>query len=228
MRQPRPAPGGGTAIDVAPDRLVAWVTRFGARNDGLVDLRASPHHVDLVAGDGTGAVIAVPYGPMNIVAKEPIEAVLDHVREVGTLGMLLVRAGAYSIGTCANRTVQTSTTDRQYVQGRTAAGGQSQQRFARRRSNQRRAAYDAAADAAARMLAPTARTLRGLVLGGDRGALTAVLADPRLAALHKLPSRTMLDVPEPRRAVLDDVAERSLDVTITIYQPDQPGGHRVS
>ena len=39
-----------------------------------------------------------------------------------------------------------------HVQGRTKAGGQSQQRFARRRDNQARAAYEAAAEHAARIL----------------------------------------------------------------------------
>ena len=64
--------------------------------------------------------------------------------------------------------VLSSSTDRAYLQGRTAAGGWSQQRFARRRDNQRTASYESAAATAARMLVPSAASLRGLVLGGDR------------------------------------------------------------
>jgi hypothetical protein len=61
--------------------------------------------------------------------------------------------------------------------------------------------------------------LAGLVLGGDRAALADVLAVPRLAPLAALPSRTFADVPEPRRAVLDEVAARSLSVPIVVEPP---------
>lgn len=221
MSRTRPAAGGGTVVDVAPDRLVAFLNRFTVRNAGLVDLTATPDAVTFRGGDGTNGEIAVPYGPMVVADREPVEALLDHVRGVGTLGVVLVRAGAYSIGACRDRVVLSSTTDRRYVQGRTAAGGQSQQRFARRRSNQRRESYASAADASARVLGPIVATLDGLLLAGDRAALSAVLADRRLAALAALPSRTFPDIPEPRRAVLADVAARSLDLEVTIRPPGE-------
>lgn len=219
MGRSRPAAGGGTVVDVAPERLVAFLNRFTVRNAGLADLTATPDAVTFVGGDGTSGEIAVPYAPMVVGDLEPVEALLDHVRGVGTLGLVLVRAGAYSIGACRDRVVVSSTTDRRYVQGRTAAGGQSQQRFARRRSNQRRESYASAADAAARVLGPIEAALDGLVLAGDRAALSAVIADRRLVALAALPNRTFADIPEPRRAVLDDVAARSLDLEITIRPP---------
>ncbi len=54
------------------------------------------------------------------------------------------------------------------------------------------------------------------MLGGDRRGLADVLADSRLAGLAALPVRTFPDIPEPRRAVLDDIAARSLSVEIVI------------
>jgi hypothetical protein len=219
VSRPREAAGGGTVVEVSPDRLTAWINRFVVRNQGLAGISATPTLVTVRGGDGATAELEVPYAPMRIEDREPIEAVLDHVAEVGTLGLVLVRAGAYSIGACRDRKVLSSTTDRRYVQGRTAAGGSSQQRFARRRANQRRESSSAAADAVARVLVPIAKTLRGVVLAGDRAALAAVMADPRLAALAQLPARTIPDIPEPRRAVLDDVAARSLDITITVRPP---------
>jgi hypothetical protein len=212
----RSAAGGGSVVDVAPERLVAWVNRFVVRNDGLAELTATADAVTIRGGDGTTAELAVPYGPMGPTDREPVEALLDHLSGLGALGLVLVRAGAYSIGACRDRVVLSSTTDRRYVQGRTAAGGSSQQRFARRRSNQRRESFAAAADAVARVLVPITASLGGVVLAGDRSALGAVMADRRLAALGALPSRTFGDVSEPRRAVLDDVAARSLDVAITV------------
>ena len=71
-----------------------------------------------------------------------------------------------------------------HVQGRTKAGGQSQQRFARRRDNQARQAYEAAADHAARILGGLPRGSL-VVTGGDHAAVDEVLADPRLSGLER-------------------------------------------
>jgi len=216
----RAAAGGGVVVEVAADRLAGWVNRFGGRNDGLTSVAADGTRLTITGGDGTVAVLEVPFGPMTLGHREPLEALLDHLAGLGGLGIVLVRGGAHSVGVARDGLVLSSSTDRAYLQGRTAAGGWSQQRFARRRGNQRAASFDSAAGTAARILTPIAGSLDGLVLGGDRGALAAVLADPRLAALRKLPARTFPDVAEPRRAVLDAIAARSLSVQITVRPPD--------
>ena len=216
----RAAAGGGVVVEVAADRLAGWVNRFGGRNDGLTSVAADGTRLTITGGDGTVAVLEVPFGPMTLGHREPLEALLDHLAGLGGLGIVLVRGGAHSVGVARDGLVLSSSTDRAYLQGRTAAGGWSQQRFARRRGNQRAASFDSAAGTAARILTPIAGSLDCLVLGGDRGALAAVLADPRLAALQKLPARTFPDVAEPRRAVLDAIAARSLSVQITVRPPD--------
>ena len=86
------------------------------------------------------------------------------------------------------------------VHGRSAAGGWSQQRFARRREGQVRVALAAAADLAATLLVPVAATLDAVVLGGDRRSVDTVLADVRLAPLRPLVVPPLLDVPDPRKA----------------------------
>ncbi len=84
------------------------------------------------------------------------------------------------------------------MQGRTKAGGQSQQRFARRRDNQARQAYEAAADHAARLLGEGAPHV---VTGGDHAAVDEVLADPRLKRVSV--DERWLPVPDPKRGVLE-------------------------
>lgn len=213
------APGGGTVVEVTADRLIGWVNRFGGRNDGLASLVGDASQVRITGGNGTVAAIAVPFGPMAQRDREPLEALLTHLGTLGALGIVLVRGGAHSVGVARDGIVLSSSTDRAYLQGRTAAGGWSQQRFARRRGNQRAASLDDAADTVSRVLVPVAASLDGLVLGGDRAGLTTVMADARLAALNALPSRTFPDIAEPRRAVLDEVAARSLAVSITVTAP---------
>ena len=211
-----PAPGGGIVVEVAGDRLIGWVNRFSGRNDGLLSVLGDDAGVRITGGNGTVADIAVPFGPMTRGDREPLEALLHHLAALGALGVVLVRGGAHSVGVARDGVVLSSSTDRAYLQGRTAAGGWSQQRFARRRGNQRTASLDSAADTVARVLLPLTASLDGMVLGGDRAGLATVMADARLVTLTSLPRRTFPDIAEPRRAVLDDVAARSLALSITV------------
>jgi Actinobacteria/chloroflexi VLRF1 release factor len=110
------------------------------------------------------------------------------------------------------------------VQGRSAAGGWSQQRFARRRAGQGRLALSAAADVAAAVLLPHAGRLDGLVLGGDRASVATVMEDARLAPLRRLPLGPHLDVPDPRLAVLQRAARAFRAVRIRVVDTDD-GGH---
>ncbi|HKS99969.1 MAG TPA: acVLRF1 family peptidyl-tRNA hydrolase, partial [Rugosimonospora sp.] len=109
-----------------------------------------------------------------------------------------------------------SKVDSRYVQGRTAAGGWSQQRFARRRDNQSRAAAKDGADIVAHVLLPATRELAAVVTGGDRRAVDAVLADPRLAPVEALRAERFLEVPEPRLAVLRAAVPQARAVRIRL------------
>ena len=206
-------------LEISPEALVGWVNRFGTRNGGLAEMTTEAAGVALRGADGTTARIAVPFPPMAVGAREPIEAVLDHIAGLGSLALFLVRAGAHSVGVAVRGVVEESSTRRPYVQGRTAAGGWSQQRYARRRDNQLTSSLEHAADLAARVLVPELTRLTGLVVGGDAGAIERVLADRRLAGLAALPRRSFPDIPEPRRAVLDEVVTRALTVEITVRPP---------
>src|SRR5260370_53726 len=89
-----------------------------------------------------------------------------------------VTDGASVLG-CRRRLIKSKGGTR-VVHGRSAAGGPSQHRFARRRDNQATAAITAAADTAVKVLVPYAERLDAVVLGGDRKAVSAARADPRL------------------------------------------------
>ena len=95
-----------------------------------------------------------------------------------------------------------SEVDARLVQGRTAAGGWSQQRFARRRGNQTDAVVDHAVETAVRVLGPHVATCVALATGGDRGLVDEVLADRSLAGLAALRRLEPVGVGEPTKAVL--------------------------
>jgi hypothetical protein len=106
-----------------------------------------------------------------------------------------------------------------YVQSRTAAGGWSQQRYARRRENQAKAAAEEAADLVVRLLLPEAPGLSTVVTGGDRRTVDAILTDPRLAALLPLRAERFLEVREPRLAVLKEAIPAARAVRLLVQDP---------
>jgi peptide subunit release factor 1 (eRF1) len=130
------------------------------------------------------------------------------------VGVLLVRLGGHAAGVFEGQRLVDSKVGSRLVHGRHRKGGSSSGRFARRREGQARAALQQAAHVAARVLLD--RPLDALVLGGDRRALDTVLADPRLAPLRPLQSDRVLDVPDPRLAVLRAMPER---FTATVVVP---------
>jgi peptide subunit release factor 1 (eRF1) len=105
------------------------------------------------------------------------------------------------------------------VHGRSAAGGQSQQRFARRREGQARVALAAAADNAARILLPELARLDAVVVGGDRAAVDEVMTDRRLHPLLPLLTGRLLDVPDPRLKVLQTTPDLFRAVRIRLVEP---------
>ncbi len=218
MSHIRELAGGGRGIEVEPERLVGFLERFAARHGGALTTMASPHRVDVAAGDGAVASIPVPFGPISAQFGEhpglAVDDLLDHLMVPRTIGLMLVRLGGYSVGIARAGVVLTSSTGSRLVHGRSAAGGQSQQRFARRREGQARVALRAAADTAARVLLPSAAALDALFLGGDTAALRTLAADPRLAALLERAEARVLDIGEPRRAVLDEAARRTRCVEV--------------
>ena len=127
-------------------------------------------------------------------------------------GVLLVRKGGFAIARVRAGEVAESKVGQRHVQGRTKAGGQSQQRFARRRDNQARQAFEAAADHAIRILGEQPLIV---VTGGDRTAVESVLEEPRLRRLSVVPP--WLDVPDPRRAILNEAIADAQSVQVEVH-----------
>lgn len=198
-----------------PGRVERWVANFAHRH-GPTTLEVTGGALRGTAEDGSRFDAWLPLGAAyDAGADAPALAAAAASAPPADWGVLLVRKGGFAVARLAGTTVVASKVGQRHVQGRTKAGGQSQQRFARRRDNQARAAYEAAADHAARLLGD----LTGpLVVGGDRGAVEEVLADPRLARLavvgHRLP------VPDPRRAVLEQAVADALSVRVEVVNAD--------
>jgi len=196
-------------VRVAAERLAGWVERFEARH-GPASSAGTSSEVTLSAPDGARAVIEVPFPPLPSAAGP--QALVEHALVDRTVGAVLVRRGGYAVGWFTGRRLVGSKVGTAYVQGRTKAGGWSQQRYARRRANQASAAFADAADTAVRVL--HGHRLDALAAGGDRDAVRAVLADRRLAGLE--PTGPWLQVKDPKLRVLQTMPEQFRAVRIRL------------
>ncbi|RIV36873.1 acVLRF1 family peptidyl-tRNA hydrolase [Micromonospora radicis] len=213
----RPAAGGGRWVVVDPARLARWVAGFAERH-GPPNTTVGERGLLLTAPDGATAELSPPPGAP---VTETVDAFVAAAVASRRIGLLLARKGAVAMGVAEGERLPVHKVDTRYVQGRTAAGGWSQQRFARRRDNQAKAALTDAVDLAVRLLLPQADRLDAVVAGGDRRAVDTVLADRRLAPLAALRADRLLDVPEPRHAVLVAAVAAARAVHVLVRDPDR-------
>jgi hypothetical protein len=214
----RPAAGGGRWVEVDPARLGRWLDGFEERH-GPYTLTVDGEAFRVTAADATVAFLYAP--PGSAAAPHDVDGLLAEAARPRRLGLLLARQAAVAVGVADGDRLIASKVDSSYVQSRTAAGGWSQQRFARRRENQARAAAGTAADLVARVLLPEVGRLVAVVTGGNRRSVDAILVDPRLAPVVALRAERFLDVPEPRLAVLQRAVGAARAVRIRIV--DVPG-----
>lgn len=220
MTHGRPAAGGDRWVDVDPERVEGWVGRFVQRH-GATSTESVPGGVRLRAADGSVAELRVPFPPMAPVAggagvAAAVATVVAHAEQDRTVGVLLVRLGGHAAGVFHGLRLVASKVGVRHVQGRSAAGGWSQQRFARRREHQGKAARAAAAEAAVAVLLPASSTLDAVVLGGDRRSVDTVMGDARLGPLRGLVVEPHLDVADPRLAVLRSIPRRFRSVRVLV------------
>ncbi|MGH3382399.1 MAG: acVLRF1 family peptidyl-tRNA hydrolase, partial [Actinoallomurus sp.] len=146
MAKSQPAAGGGRWVEVPPERLTRWLDGFEERHGGL-SADAGPHVVLLRGEDGALAECHVPFPPLES-ELAGLPGLAAHAARDRRVGVLLVRLGGYACGVFEGDRLVASKVGARLVHGRSAAGGQSQQRFARRREGQVREALNAAADTA--------------------------------------------------------------------------------
>lgn len=210
---------GHRLIEVPPERLVRWVEGFGERH-GPVAITAGDTAVRLEGADGAVAELEIPWPPLTLPVTKHVAALLAaHAAVPRTAALVLVRRGGYGAGIARDGKLLAHAVGTRYVQGRTAAGGWSQHRFARRRSGQAAALAGSAGDAVHKVVSAASRPPEVLVVAGDRGLVDEVLAEPRLARLAALPRSPLLPVRDPRLVVLTEMAERCRAVRVRLDEP---------
>ena len=201
-----------TSLLLPAARAPRWCANFADRH-GPTSYTVVAGALTLTAEDGSTAELRLPLdGTFD--GEPSSEALVDAVEAPAAWGVLLVRKGGFAVARLAGERLVEHKIGQRHVQGRTKAGGQSQQRFARRRDNQARMAYEAAAEHAVRILG--GHHLDALVVGGDQNAVDTVLEDPRLTRAAARRTTLWLPVGDPKRAVLDQAVLDALALQVTV------------
>ena len=210
---------------MSPERLGRWLDGVAARHGVFDRVELVDEAVRITCADTTEVTLRAPFSwrPGPAAPSQPTPPVLASfgaaVRVPHRAAVLLVRRGRWAVGVFDGDDLVVSKVDARQVQGRTAAGGWSQQRFARRRANQTDAVVGAAAETAVRVLCPHADAVEALFTGGDRGLVDDVLADPRLRTLAALRRGPALEVGDPTKAVLLATPTQFRAVEVHIVEP---------
>jgi Actinobacteria/chloroflexi VLRF1 release factor len=192
-------------------RVARWLENF-TRSHGPAPYLVERGALAGTSADGSRFALKLPFGATYDGSPDPAEF-CSAITPPADWGVLLVRKGGFAVARLAGDQLLDHKIGRRHVQGRTKAGGQSQQRFARRRDNQARVAFEAAADHAARVLAASGEV--PVITGGDHAAIDEVLHDRRLGHLTVAPP--WLPVPDPRRRELDEAIAAAQCVLVEVH-----------
>jgi hypothetical protein len=175
-----------------------------------------PGMAEVMAGSGMGAAFFWSPPQMYLVLPPfplseeyitsgydvgPLRSLLSHDF---LIALVLVRLGAYSIGICRGTELIDSKTGTGLVHARHKKGGSSQARFARHREKQIEQFLNRVCGHVREHIEPHARSLDYLVYGGARTTILSLRKQcPFLTQFEDRILRTLLDIPEPRQAVLE-------------------------
>jgi peptide subunit release factor 1 (eRF1) len=139
------------------------------------------------------------------------------------IALVLVRLGSYSIGVCRGTELLDSKTGTGLVHARHKKGGSSQARFARHREKQIEQFLSRVCGHVREHIEPYARSLDYLVYGGARTTILSLRKQcPFLGRFEDRILRMLLDIPEPRKAVLEKAMGTVWSTDVIEWCQDNP------
>jgi hypothetical protein len=155
----------------------------------------------------------------NITRSLDIKPLRSMLSREYLIGLVLVRLGSYAIGLCRDEKLVSSKVGTGLVHGRHRQGGSSAHRFERHRDKQIEYFLTRVCRHAREHLEPYVKSMDYIVYGGAR--TTILLLQKRCPLLGKLETPTLpplLDIPEPRQAVLETAVNRVWSSTVYEWQ----------
>ena len=193
-----------------------------------------PELAELASVSKTGAVIfgspsqtrlVVPPFPIReeyLARGYVVEPLCSLLKRNFRVALILIRLGAYAIGLSEGESLVTSKVGTGLIHGRHKKGGSSQQRFRRHREKQIEYFLTRVCGHIQEHIKPHASTLDFTVYGGAQTTILLLQKQcPFLARLDGEILPPLLDVPEPRKAVLEKAVRRVWSSSVTEWRDDE-------
>lgn len=222
-------PGGKAAAFCLPPRLAPDETQ-GVCKLGDIPPDVHPHLVKLAAASRTGCYVFWSAGqkclvvpPFPTTEKETVQPLdLAHIRSQLendlTIALVLVRLGSYAVGVSRGETLLASKVGTGLVHGRHRQGGSSAHRFERHRDKQIETFLNRVCEHVHETIGPYVKQLDYIVYGGARDTIQLLQKYcPLLMQLKTPVLPPLLDIPDPRQAVLEKAVSRVWSSTVVEF-----------
>jgi len=225
-------PGGKAATFCLPPHLPPDETQ-GVCKLGDIPPDIHPHLVKLAAGSRTGCYVfwsagqkclVVPSFPTTekqVTQSLNLAQIRSQLEKDLVIALVLVRLGSYAVGVSRGETLLTSKVGTGLVHGRHRQGGSSAHRFERHRDKQIEYFLTRVCQHAREQIEPYIKLLDYIVYGGARTTILLLQKQcPLLGNLETTALPPLLDIPEPRQAVLESAINRVWSSTVYEWRED--------
>jgi hypothetical protein len=223
-------PGGKTATFCLPPRLPPAETQ-GVCKLGDIPPDIHPHFIKLAAASGTGCYVfwsatqkclvlpSFPTAEKQVTRTLDLAQIRSQLEKDLVIAVVLVRLGAYAIGVFRGEKRLGSKVGTGLVHGRHRQGGSSAHRFERHRDKQIEYFMTRVCQHAREQIEPYVKSMDYIVYGGARTTITLLRKYcPLLGSLDTPELPPLLDIPEPRQAVLENAVKRVWSSTVYEWQ----------
>jgi hypothetical protein len=151
----------------------------------------------------------LPVAEKHSIPSLDVAQLKSHLKKDYYIGIILVRLGSYAIGICRGDKLISAKTGTGLVHGRHRQGGSSSHRFERHRDKQIESFLIRVCGHIHEQLEPYVKSLNYIVYGGARTTILMLQKYcPLLEKLDKSVLSPLLNIPEPRREILEKSVSR--------------------
>jgi hypothetical protein len=228
------ASGGKAATFCLPPHLSPDETQ-GVCKEGGIPPDIHPHLIKLAAGSKTGCyvfwstgqkcLVVPPFPTTEKGVTQPLDLtqLRSQLEHELVIALVLVRLGSYAIGVSRGEKLLTSKVGTGLVHGRHRQGGSSSHRFERHRDKQIETFLNRVCGHVHEQIEPYVKSLDYIVYGGARDTIQLLQKYcPLLMQLKTPVLPPLLDIPDPRQAVLENAVSRVWSSTVVEWEEAKP------
>jgi hypothetical protein len=198
--------------------------------EGNIPQNVHPYLITHAAGSKTGCyiywskgqecLVIPPFPTTGKQVTQPLDLtqLRSSLERDQVIALVLIRLGAYAVGVARGETLINSKVGTGLVHGRHRQGGSSSHRFERHRDKQIETFLNRVCEHVHEIIGPYVKSLDYIVYGGARDTIQLLQKYcPLLMKLETPVLPPLLDIPDPRQAILEKAVGRVWSSTVVTF-----------